>query len=399
MHICVCSVFVWPAIICFIFSCNQNRVNQPEQSTQRNDIKKLEYNNPDLLVDLDVGFKSVPMPMDFDGDGDFDLLISASGSYVESGVFYFENISGNMDRPVFRQGDRISSDRFRLGYDGKLFAVSEVNGHYHVLTPDRTNDNALMYADVPENVFWNKITMPLNATGHVDNTNDNTWKLIDFDGDTIYDLMCGVSSMEGNYLLFFKNKGTNEEQNYAAPQKVLTASGEPIGNHLYLEVPLADYDHDGDLDYLAISSFSNIIYFQNSGSSKSNRFKDGEVLKYKGQTIQFYSHFGNAMKLRAVDFNQDGFIDIVAGDEEGKVSFLKNTGKVVDGIPEFLPPVFFQQKAKFVDLGALATPRVFDWDGDGLEDILSGNGAGDVLFVKNLGGTDSCLGCAQNTGD
>ncbi len=45
-----------------------------------NEVHKLLYNNPGLLVDLDVGFKSVPMPMDFDGDT--DLLISESGSYA-----------------------------------------------------------------------------------------------------------------------------------------------------------------------------------------------------------------------------------------------------------------------------------------------------------------------------
>ncbi len=38
-------------------------------------LHKLEYNNSDLLVDLDAGFKAVPIPMDFDGDGDYDLLI------------------------------------------------------------------------------------------------------------------------------------------------------------------------------------------------------------------------------------------------------------------------------------------------------------------------------------
>ena len=45
-----------------------------------------------------------------------------------------------------------------------------------------------------------------------------------------------------------------------------------------------------------------------------------------------------------------------------------------------------QQEAKFVDVGALATPRVYDWDGDGLQDIVSGNGAGNIYFIKNLGG-------------
>ena len=124
-------------------------LNNPYQSG----LQKLEYNNPGLLVNLDVGFKSDPMPMDFDGDGDYDLLISESSSYTESGVFYFENISGNVDFPIFRYGMKVSTERFRQGYDGMCFEVSEVNGRTHVITPNRVNSKLLIYRDVPQNVF------------------------------------------------------------------------------------------------------------------------------------------------------------------------------------------------------------------------------------------------------
>ncbi|MEO6236531.1 MAG: VCBS repeat-containing protein [Vicinamibacterales bacterium] len=36
--------------------------------------------------------------------------------------------------------------------------------------------------------------------------------------------------------------------------------------------------------------------------------------------------------------------------------------------------------------GALATPYAFDWDGDGDEDLISGNSAGYIGFIENLGG-------------
>lgn len=366
--------------------CSPKTQTSISQSIKHQGIQKLEYNNPGLHVDLDVGFKSVPLAMDFDGDGDLDLLISASGSYVESGIFYYENISGNVNNPVFRQGQRLSSDRFRLGYDGKFFAVSNVDNRIHVITPDRVNEKLILYADVPENVFWKRTTLSLPATGHIENTNYNTWKMIDFDGDGLFDLVSSATTPNGNYLLFFKNIKTNDDPNYASPRKILTESGQPIGRELYLEVPLADYDGDGDLDYVAISPFGNIVYFENKGTPQNHLFQEGRKLKFQSEELQFYSRYGNAIKLRAVDFNQDGFIDIIAGDEEGKVSFLQNTGRIVDGMPEFLQPVFFKQEAKYVDLGALAAPRIYDWDGDGLDDIISGNGAGDILFVKNLGG-------------
>ena len=81
-------------------------------------------------------------------------------------------------------------------------------------------------------------------------------------------------------------------------------------------------------------------------------------------------------------------MDILAGDEDGKISYLRHTGEIKDGIPQFAAPVYIQQEAKYVDFGALVAPRIFDWDGDGLDDIISGNGVGHIGFIKNLGGKD-----------
>ena len=67
-------------ITCVVF-LHQDSFSDDASPTQRG-LQKLEYNNPGLLVDLDMGFKSVPMPMDFDGVGDCDLPISESGANV-----------------------------------------------------------------------------------------------------------------------------------------------------------------------------------------------------------------------------------------------------------------------------------------------------------------------------
>jgi hypothetical protein len=48
--------------------------------------------------------------------------------------------------------------------------------------------------------------------------------------------------------------------------------------------------------------------------------------------------------------------------------------------------VYFEQKAKDVKFGALATPYGVDWDGDGDDDIICGNTAGYIGFFENLGG-------------
>ena len=89
----------------------------------------------------------------------------------------------------------------------------------------------------------------------------------------------------------------------------------------------------------------------------------------------------------AIDWDRDGDIDLIVGDEDGRVAFVENTGTLRDDrTPQFLPPRYFQQEADDVKFGALATPFGFDWDGDGDTDIISGNTAGYIGFIENLSG-------------
>ncbi len=410
----------WISIMLLVAVAACETKNQPEIVSQYGDNKlhKLSYNNSDLLVDLDAGFKAVPMPMDFDGDGDLDLLISESSSYTESGIFYFENISGDVEMPIFRRGMKVSFERRRLGDDGTPFQVSVVNGHIHVLTPDRVKEKLLIYKDVPQNVFWaeNEVPLPDDAYDYLHNYKTQ-WKMIDFDGDGIMDLVGTAFSFRprryrgkaavamrdieivGNgksQLLFLKNVGSDDQPVYQNPEPILKKDGSSLADGLAIKPMFEDYDNDGDYDFIGIgksqgdddfdvawkSSF--LLYFENTGSSSKYEFASGKVLIFDQKPIEMLSRA--TIHTTAIDWDKDGNVDIIGGDEDGKISFLKNTGKIVDGNPQFLPPRFFQQKAKYVDFGALVAPRVFDWDGDGLDDIISGNGVGHIGFIRNLGG-------------
>ncbi len=197
------------SIVFIGISCNSGN-NSTQYNKYLYGLEKLEYNNPDLTVDLDAGFKAVPLPVDFDGDGDYDLLISESGSYTESGVFYFENITGNVDMPVFKFGMQVSTERFRLGYDGSLFEISDVDGHIHVLTPDRVGEKLLIYKNIPQNVFWdqNEITLPAKGYEYLHNFKYTQWKMIDFDGDGLQGpgLFCPIFKTTGIARNRFRNK-------------------------------------------------------------------------------------------------------------------------------------------------------------------------------------------------
>lgn len=410
-------------LLCFTVAFAYNSCDQKPLRSQYSGDKlyKLEYNNPGLTVDLDAGFKALPMPMDFDNDGDYDLLISESGSYTESGIFYFENISGNVEMPVFRRRMKVSFERRRLGDDGSRFQVSFAKEHVHVLTPDRVREKLLIYKDVPQNVFWDENEVILSEEGYDYLQNCKTeWKMIDFDGDGIEDLVCAATRdrprtyrgkvaklvkdidlvTDGkSHLLFLKNTGSLDDPAYQNPKKIVKIDGTSLADGITIKPMFADYDNDGDFDFIGIGNYDDNIdlksetprgnddhfmYFENTGDKENYEFSVGKVMKYDGLPIEMVSQA--TIHQMAIDWDKDGFMDIIAGDEDGKISFLKNTGKTVDGVPEFLQPRFFQQEAAYVDFGALTAPRIFDWDGDGLDDIVCGNAVGNIGFIKNLGG-------------
>ncbi len=406
-------------IAALLTACSSEEKKNTQKSIFTEGIHKLEYNNLELLVDLDGGFKVLPMPMDFDGDGDYDLLLSESGAYAEAGIFYFENISGNVEMPVFRRGAKVSFERRRLGSDGANFEVSTVDNHTHVITPDNVNERLLIYEDVPQNVFWAGNELRLTEKGYeiLHFFKNTQWKMVDFDGDGVKDLVCsaisprpprlrGAGSIERkkayagfakhNQLVFMKNTGNNNNPVYSDPVEILKENGESLAKGLSIKPMFADYDNDGDLDFIGMGRAQNgekfdvswdksfFIYFENKGTKTNYKFGVGKVLTYNSLPIQMESRAH--ILTTAIDWNKDGTVDIIAGDEGGRVALLKNSGKVIDGVPQFLPPRNFQQQAKYVDFGALTTPRVFDWDGDGLDDIISGNGIGNIGFFKNLGG-------------
>ncbi len=59
---------------------------------------------------------------------------------------------------------------------------------------------------------------------------------------------------------------------------------------------------------------------------------------------------------------------------------------LLEGVPIFDQPAYFQQVADDLKFGALVTPCSVDWDGDGDEDLVCGNTSGNIGLIENLDG-------------
>ncbi|MEA1951821.1 MAG: VCBS repeat-containing protein, partial [Planctomycetota bacterium] len=140
---------------------------------------------------------------------------------------------------------------------------------------------------------------------------------------------------------------------------------------------------DGDLDLVCGEFVDRLTYFQNVGTRTKPKYAAGRFLKHDGHDLRMDLCMITPV---AVDWDRDGDIDLVVGQEDGRVALVENTGKLSAGeTPVFLPPRFFRQQAGPVKFGALVTPFGCDWDGDGDEDLICGNTAGYIGFIENLG--------------
>lgn len=82
------------------------------------------------------------------------------------------------------------------------------------------------------------------------------------------------------------------------------------------------------------------------------------------------------------DVDQDGDTDLIIGDMDGKIHVFLNSAGAGN------PCVFtlFAQNYQGIDVGAFATPQLFDVDQDGLPDLICGKENGTLSFFRNRGG-------------
>ena len=96
-----------------------------------------------------------------------------------------------------------------------------------------------------------------------------------------------------------------------------------------------DFDNDGDLDIICGEFIDRFTWFENVGSREKPAYAKGRFLNNDNGIITMDLEM---ILPTALDWDKDGDIDLIVGDEDGRVAFMENTGKVNNHMPAFKSP-------------------------------------------------------------
>lgn len=141
-----------------------------------------------------------------------------------------------------------------------------------------------------------------------------------------------------------------------------------------------DWNNDGSNDLLLGDAAGNVIIYLNTNNNSDPVLDIGTTILNIGD-------------IRATpivdDWDEDGRKDLLVGRFGGFILIYLNHG--TDAAPLFTTSYNLQVGGVDFDIGTRAAPRIFDWNEDGLKDLLIGEVEGYVYYLENIGTNDAPL--------
>jgi len=178
---------------------------------------------------------------------------------------------------------------------------------------------------------------------------------------------------------------------YQGDDLVFTQQDVYLFNYSYIsDLDSGDYDNDGDIDFIFSYSIS-----EGSGKKReviSMLFNDGDnnfgsetIIAEVGSGLETQKERRINPQLSSADFNGDGTLDIIVGDNSGKVELLFNDGSGV-----------FSSAGIVYDFGSISWGLTSaDFNGDGYIDFIVTATDRDTfegnLYLKKNNGLSSCF--------
>jgi hypothetical protein len=186
---------------------------------------------------------------------------------------------------------------------------------------------------------------------------------------------------------------------------VLTASGAIAESAMPLSVSIADMNNDGLLDLVTMDVLGYCRVFFNTGTPQAPAFETGDLANFFlsrvapndpiSGGIANPNPFRRGPRVHATEMFKTGKRDLLIGNYFGELLVLMNAGSIQ--VPDFRQPpdvgrtALPTSKDATSRWGNLFSPTTWDWNNDGREDLLVGEGSYSAnnihLLVNTVGGS------------
>jgi hypothetical protein len=215
----------------------------------------------------------------------------------------------------------------------------------------------------------------------------------DMDEDGLMDLVVGQHKPG---LMYYRNVGTKAQPKFSYVGLIADEHKTPIESIMAIHPRFADLDGDGRAELLASTYFGcvdNILRFKQKNGGWS---AEGPLMMASDQNTPVMSQ--GIATIEPIDWDGDGDTDLVIGSEPASPKVVINTGSNAHPVWAVPAPLKFVDGSPLeyysIDYGLGSVwgpmewymervlPRLADWDGDGVRDMLTGSMGLRQLFLK-----------------
>lgn len=160
---------------------------------------------------------------------------------------------------------------------------------------------------------------------------------------------------------------------------------------------IAYFNIPGKTEGLFLSGEGSFVYYPNTKKKdKQGNLIFDKPIAVKQEDAVLYG--GSLVVPSLADWDGDGLMDLISGNSVGKILFFKNTG--TNHKPAYQDPVALKAGGSEIHVQpgyrediqgpqearwGYVCPMVYDWNGDGLPDVLTGDSRGKFMVYLNIG--------------
>jgi len=389
------------------------------------------YAGPTL--NLYISGADIPALVDVDADGDMDILTyHISGEYLQYHQNQSQELYGHADSLIFILKNRcwgkyredVTSNSLFLNDTSSYCTNGNVpNAEFPTHTSSKAHAGSTVLAiDLDQSgvldlvlgdVAYANLIKLMNG-GTSPNTNSamvsadynfpsNTTPTdvqlfpaafyLDIDFDQKKDILVAPNannvSENENSVWYYKNLGSNQAPVFVY-QDHDWLQGDMI-DHGAGSVPLLyDVNADGLTDMLLANFFaykpvldkeSRIAYYQNMGTPTNPQFLlvDADFLNLASanQGLRLIPAMG--------DLNNDGKPELLVGKDNGQIAYFENISSGATPNFQLLTTALTDNNSQVIQVPLFSAPQLFDYDADGLLDLIIGHKGGTLHYYRNTG--------------